>query len=234
MYVGHPELAYLAACRQTGQKRGKGPRRIGVAIKAFCRKVGCMQEPKAPRAAGDKTGPFGNISTPNLELASRAMLVAEVYGIAPKEGTIGKFRAAGRAVAESRLPEPKKALFAGYVELAGKNAKTSFAMLQAVEAITSYLAGEVYEKELDFEFRLMKAWCSGNITGFLRQEAEKAKSKPASEMAEAALPKSDIMQAFAAAQFRRFYTRSIVEIAKRNRDLRSCTETIRAAPDVQG
>ena len=171
---------------------------------------------------------------PDLELAERAMRVASVYGITPGQSTREKFVAAKRAVAESRLPDKKKALFYGYTELAGTNAKTSFAMLQAVEAITSYLAGEVYEKELDFEFRLMKAWCSGNITGFLKDEAEKAKSKPASEMADAALTKSEIMQAFAAAQFRSFYTRSIVEIAKRNRDLRSCTETIRAAPDVQG
>ncbi len=191
-----------------------------------------MPEAKAPRAAGNKVVPFGNIRTVDPLVAERAMHVASVYGIRPKETTLDKFEAAKRALAEAKLQPDKRARLERYAALVTAKTEDSFALLQAVEIIMSYLSGELKEKELGFEFRLMEAWCSGSITSFLKDEAGKAKSKPARDMAEAALTKSDVMQAFAAAQFSRFYKGGLMELMRRKRVFRECAEVIRETPDV--
>lgn len=119
-------------------------------------------------------------------------------------------KASGKILA-SDLPEEKKKAALSYLKLGESCGR--FSVVQTEAVASKYAEGKISDERLDFERRLMDAWCGKRLAAFADEESAAMDTrevpveerKLAKRMLELAKSKSDIILAIAASTMKVYY-----------------------------
>ena len=137
-------------------------------------------EPKPPGPAG---GWFAALS---LETS---------YSKPPSQEDMEYLAKAKTRVLSSSIPEIRKRQILGYIRLGEEQKGGRFSVVQAEAVVNDYLDGKSNDVNMDFEMRLMDAWCGGKMKEFISMERESLGSRELpSEEKEALLKMLDLAQ----------------------------------------
>lgn len=131
---------------------------------------------KGEKRAASKEG--GKIKTPNAEPKTSgpaggwfaALSLEGSYSKPPNDEDLSFLAKAKARLRSSDIPEVRKRQILGYIRLGEEIKGGRFSVVQAEAVVNDYLDGKATDENLDFEIRLMEAWCGGKMKEFMKIE----------------------------------------------------------------
>ncbi|MEW6722711.1 MAG: hypothetical protein AB1324_05605 [Candidatus Micrarchaeota archaeon] len=168
-----------------------------------------------------------------------AFVFESSYAKPPSEEDLSLLRKAKERVIGAAMSAEKRKRLLDYLAL-GEGANLGrFPIVQTEAIANKYLDGAITEDHFDFEARLMAAWRSGKISGFIdaesvaldTRELSSAERRLAKKMLALAKTKSPIIMAIAVSSLRVYYSGADGEA--RSTLLSQAMQLVESAPDAE-